>query len=92
MEEVMAQAQRPANRRSAWPFQITPLHSTFGVEIAGIALMDAVSENLFAEIYEAFLTYQLILFRDVDLPPGAQVALARRFGEVQVHVINQYHG
>jgi alpha-ketoglutarate-dependent taurine dioxygenase len=60
MEEVMAQAQRPANRRSAWPFQITPLHSTFGVEIAGIALMDAVSENLFAEIYEAFLTYQLI--------------------------------
>ena len=23
--------------------------------------------------------------------PGAQVAFARRFGEVQVHVMNQYH-
>jgi taurine dioxygenase len=25
------------------------------------------------------------------LPPGDQVAFARRFGEVQVHVMNQYH-
>jgi taurine dioxygenase len=92
MEAMMAQAQRPGNRGSDWPFQITPLHSTIGVEIAGIALTDAVSESLFAKIYEAFLAHQLILFRDVDLPPRAQVALARRFGEVQVHVMNQYHG
>ena len=35
--------------------------------------------------------HQLLLFRDLDLPPGDQVAFARRFGEVQVHVMNQYH-
>jgi len=92
MEEMMAQAPRLANYGSDWPFQITPLHPTIGVEIAGIALTDAVSESLFAKIYEAFLAHQLILFRDVDLPPQDQVALARRFGEVQVHVMNQYHG
>ena len=40
----------------------------------------------------AFLDYQMIYFRDVDLPPATQVAFARRFGEVQVHVMNQYHG
>ena len=34
---------------------------------------------------------QLMLFRDQDLAPAAQVAFARRFGEVQVHVMNQYH-
>ena len=88
----MAQAQGPTNRGYDWPLRITPLHSTFGVEIAGITVSDAVSPSLFAKIYTAFLAHQLILFRDVDLPPADQVAFARRFGEVQVHVMNQYHG
>ena len=43
------------------------------------------------QVYEAFLDYELILFRDVDLPPATQVAFARAFGEVQIHVMNQYH-
>jgi taurine dioxygenase len=51
-----------------------------------------VSPALFAKVYEAFLDYELILFRDVDLPPATQVAFARNFGEVQVHVLSQYHG
>ena len=75
-----------------WPFEVTPLHPQFGCEIKGVTLEEAVSDTVFPIIYEAFLRYQLILFRDVDLPPATQVALARRFGEVQVHVMNQYHG
>ena len=51
-----------------------------------------MSPALFAKVYEAFLAYELILFRDVDLPPATQVAFARNFGEVQVHVLSQYHG
>jgi taurine dioxygenase len=92
MEQMMAQAQRRGSSGYDWPFAVSPLHSTFGAEIVGITLADTVSESLFAKIYEAFLAYQLILFRDMDLPPGAQVAFARRFGDVQVHVMNQYHG
>jgi taurine dioxygenase len=42
-------------------------------------------------VYQAFLRYQVLLFPPQDLPPARQVALARRFGEVQVHVMNQYH-
>jgi alpha-ketoglutarate-dependent 2,4-dichlorophenoxyacetate dioxygenase len=75
-----------------WPFDVTPLHPQFGCEISGLTLEEAASDTHFAAIYEAFLTYQLILFRDVDLEPATQVALAQRFGEVQVHVMNQYHG
>ncbi len=52
----------------------------------------AVSPALFAKVYEAFLDYQLILFRDVDLPPATQVAFARNFGEVQVHVLSEHYG
>jgi taurine dioxygenase len=47
---------------------------------------------MFAKVYEAFLDYELILFRDVELPPATQVAFARNFGEVQIHVLSQYHG
>ena len=45
---------------------------------------------MFDKVYEAFLDYELILFRDVDLPPATQVAFARSFGEIQIHVMNQY--
>jgi taurine dioxygenase len=75
-----------------WPFQIRPLHPVLGCEITGITLQEAVSPALFAKVYEAFLDYELILFNDVDLPPATQVAFARNFGEVQVHVLSQYHG
>jgi taurine dioxygenase len=42
-------------------------------------------------LYQAFLRYQVLVFPPQDLPPARQVAFARRFGEVQVHVMNQYH-
>jgi len=77
---------------AAWPFDVTPLHPQLGCEISGVTLEQAISDAVFPAIYDAFLRYQLIVFRDVDLPPATQVALARRFGEVQVHVMNQYHG
>lgn len=75
-----------------WPFETRPVHPRFGVEIHGVTLEQAVSDAMFPKIYEAFLDHQLIVFRHADLPPATQVALARRFGEVQVHVMNQYHG
>jgi taurine dioxygenase len=87
----MAQDQRKGTTRD-WPFQVKPLHPSLGCEISGITLAEAVEAKLFAKVYEAFLDYKLILFRDVDLPPAMQVAFARAFGEVQIHVMNQYHG
>ena len=75
-----------------WPFEVKPLHPVLGCEITGITLAQAVDEAMFDKVYEAFLDYELILFRNVDLPPATQVAFARRFGEVQIHVMNQYHG
>ena len=94
---VMAQTHvqtRLTSQRSGrdWPFKVKPLHPVLGCEITDITLAEAVSPALFAKVYEAFLTYELILFRDVDLPPATQVAFARNFGEVQVHVLSQYHG
>jgi taurine dioxygenase len=68
-----------------------PLTPNLGAEISGVTLSADMPEAVFKALYQAFLRYQVLLFPPQDLPPGNQVAFARRFGEVQVHVMNQYH-
>ena len=70
---------------------VRPLTDRLGAAIAGVDLADDIADDVFRAIYQAFLRYQVLLFAPLDLPPGRQVAFARRFGEVQVHVMNQYH-
>ena len=79
------------NDEDRWPFEVTPLTERLGASITGIDLGNAMSDAMFASIYRAFLRYQVLLFPPQDVPPGRQVELARRFGEVQIHVMNQYH-
>jgi taurine dioxygenase len=75
----------------SWPFSVRPLTRHLGAEISGVDLADDISEELFGALYRAFLRYQVLLFPPQDLPPGRQVAFGRRFGELQIHVMNQYH-
>jgi len=77
--------------REPFPFEATPLTPALGARIGGITLADAMDDATFDALYAAFLRYQVLLFPSQDVPPARQVALARRFGEVQVHVMNQYH-
>ncbi len=79
------------NKSSTWPFEARPLTPNLGAEIIGVDLARGVDDPIFAAIYEAFLRYQVLLFGTQELPPGRQVEFARRFGPVQVHVMNQYH-
>jgi taurine dioxygenase len=72
-------------------FSVRRLTPNLGAEISGLDLAQDISDELFGALYRAFLRYQVLLFAPQDLPPGRQVALARRFGEVQIHVMNQYH-
>jgi alpha-ketoglutarate-dependent taurine dioxygenase len=69
--------------------RLRPFEGGLGAEVLGLQIA-AIGEAVFPEVYAAFLAHQLLLFRDQDLPPAAQVAFARRFGEVQVHVMDQY--
>ena len=80
-----------ARSRTEPPFGIRPLSPHLGAEHQGVDLAQGVDEVLFRAIYDAFLRYQVLLFGAQDLPPGKQVEFARYFGEVQVHVMNQYH-
>ena len=74
----------------AWPFAVRPLTPQLGAELS-VDLAKGVDDELFRALYRAFLRYQVLVFPPQELPPGRQVEFARRFGEVQVHVMNQYH-
>jgi alpha-ketoglutarate-dependent taurine dioxygenase len=76
--------------RQTRPLKLRPLPGGLGAEVLGLQVA-AVDDALFPAIYAAFLEHQLLLFREQNLPPAAQVAFARRFGEVQIHVMDQYH-
>lgn len=76
---------------SQTPFEVEPLTPNLGARLRGIVLADVISDDVFRALYAAFLRYQVLLFPSQDVPPARQVALARRFGEVQIHVMNQYH-
>ncbi|MEO8484826.1 MAG: TauD/TfdA family dioxygenase [Betaproteobacteria bacterium] len=72
---------------------VTTLRLTpnLGAEVRGADLARGVDDAQFAAIREAFLAHQVLVFEAPDLPPEGQVAFGRRFGELQVHVMNQYH-
>jgi alpha-ketoglutarate-dependent 2,4-dichlorophenoxyacetate dioxygenase len=77
--------------RPASPSEVRPLSPSLGAEIIGVDLARGIDDPAFDAIYQAFLDYQVLLFGAQDLPPGRQVEFARRFGEVQIHVMDQYH-
>ena len=72
-------------------FTTRPLAPGLGAEIIGVDLSQPVDDTLFRAIYDAFLEHQVLLFGVQDLPPGRQVEFAWHFGQVQIHVMNQYH-
>jgi taurine dioxygenase len=75
----------------SWPFSVRPLSPHLGAEISGVDLAQDMPEELFGALYGAFLRYQVLLFPPQELWPARQVAFGRRFGELQIHVMDQYH-
>ena len=73
------------------PFTVRRLTPNLGAEISGLDLARGVSPEAFRALYDVFLEQQVLVFPPHALPPGAQVAFARNFGEVQVHVMAMYH-
>lgn len=88
---MQASKTQRTERSESWPFRVRPLTPKLGAELIGVDLAAGVDQALFDAIYQAFLRYQVLLFGTQELPPGRQVEFARRFGEVQIHVMNQYH-
>jgi taurine dioxygenase len=71
--------------------RLKPLCPGFGLEASGIDLAEPLSDSEFAEIEAAFFRGQVLVFRAQTLKPEEFVAFARRFGQPEPHVIEQFH-
>ena len=63
--------------------EIRPLHPLFGAEIIGLDLRQPLDDATFAEVFDAFNTYSVLLFREQDITDEQHVAFSRRFGELE---------
>lgn len=70
--------------------RIEPLSSRLGAEVLGADLARPLDDDDFATIRAAFHRHMLLRFPDQRLAEAQQVAFSRRFGELQVHVLDQY--
>ncbi len=80
----LATKQAPIDKTSYKHFDAVPQTGSFAATITGIQLVDALKDDeLFNEIYAAWLQYQVLFFRDQELTPEQHLQLGERFGEIQ---------
>jgi taurine dioxygenase len=71
-------------------FSLRPQAATVGAEVNGLQLGDPLPAKRLAELHHALLRHQVLIFPDQDLNDGQHVEFARHWGELQVHVLDQY--
>ena len=63
--------------------EVRPVTGALGAEISGNSLAKPLDKKTFRELRDAWLTYQVVFFRDQELTPEQHVAFARQFGKFQ---------
>ncbi|MBW8843952.1 MAG: TauD/TfdA family dioxygenase [Burkholderiales bacterium] len=71
--------------------EIHPLPGSFAAEVVGLDLSRPLADDDFRRIHRAHLDHHVLVFRDQRITPEQQVAFSRRFGELQIHVLHQFH-
>jgi taurine dioxygenase len=70
---------------------ITPLAPAVGAEVFGVDLARPLDDRAFAAIHRAFLDHAVLVFRDQDIGVTQHLAFTRRFGEPEVHILDQFN-
>jgi taurine dioxygenase len=65
--------------------RLRKLSYALGAEVCDVPIARPISESLFGEIYQAFLHYGILLFRDQDITREQHIEFSRRFGELDRH-------
>ena len=69
---------------------VSPISPLMGAEVHGIDLAKPLDEETFAAIRAAFNRHMLLRFPGQKLDEAQLVAFSRRFGELQIHVLDEY--
>ena len=71
--------------------QFRPLNGEFGVEALGVDASGPLDAATIRALREAFERHRIMVLRGQRLPPAAHIAFSRHFGELEIHVLDEYH-
>jgi len=80
---------RPGVRKAS--FTVEPVATCLGAEIGNIDLRVPLEDDQYLALRAALLKHKVLFFRDQDISAAQQVALARRFGDLEVHPVFPHH-
>jgi taurine dioxygenase len=75
----------------ATALQVTPLSPALGVRIAGVDLGRPLAAATWTACERAFVEHHLVSFPGQTLTEEQLLAFSRRLGELEPHVLSQYH-
>ncbi|HEX3860607.1 MAG TPA: TauD/TfdA family dioxygenase [Stellaceae bacterium] len=67
-------------------FAVRPLSSVCAAEVVGLDLRRALSGATRHAVYDAFVRYQVLAFRDQKLAKDEQIAFSEQFGTLERHI------
>lgn len=88
---ALAPTYATAHDVESWPFSVERSTPTIGAQIGGIDLREPLDDDTYLALRRALLKYKVLFFREQDITPAQQVALAHRFGELEVHPTFPHH-
>ena len=71
-------------------FEVQRLTRAIGGLVSGIDLRKPLSDSDFDVLYRALVEYHVLFFRKQRLAPDEQVALAKRFGPIDIHAFGRH--
>jgi taurine dioxygenase len=69
--------------------EIVPAGATLAAEIRGVDLAQPLGDDVFAAIERAYDDYGVVFFRNQRITPQQQVALTRRFGDIEFNIFGE---
>jgi len=67
------------------------LRGEFGIEALGVDASEPLDGDTADGLRAAFERHRVLVLRDQKLAPAAHVAFSRLFGELEIHVLDEYH-
>jgi taurine dioxygenase len=68
---------------------ITPADAPVGAIVEGVDLSQALDDDTFAQIEQAYNQHSVLVFRNQNLTPEQHIAFGRRFGPLEIHVVKR---
>ena len=70
----------------ALAFMVEPLSPVLGAAVTGLDLRQKLDDQTKRTVYDAFVRYHVLCFRDQHLDPDQQIAFTEQFGTLERHM------